>query len=96
LGASLLVTFALIAIVFIDLDVMIIPDNLSLNGIVVGILYSTVLPSLHGVQGDLGIFMTHWLGFKSSLYGMLCGGGVIFLIERPATMPSTMAVRHSP
>ncbi|WP_306535984.1 A24 family peptidase [Geobacter sp.] len=56
---------ALVAITFIDLDHQIIPDVISLPGIVVGFACSFVLP---------------WLGWKSSLMGIVAGGGSLFLV----------------
>ncbi|TWJ32790.1 prepilin peptidase [Geobacter argillaceus] len=56
---------ALVAITFIDFDHQIIPDVISLPGIVVGFVFSFFLP---------------WLGWRSSLIGIVAGGGVIWLI----------------
>jgi len=56
---------ALVAITFIDLDHQIIPDVISLPGIVVGFACSFVLP---------------WLGWKSSLMGIVAGGGSLLLV----------------
>ncbi|CAG0953529.1 leader peptidase (prepilin peptidase) / N-methyltransferase [Geobacteraceae bacterium] len=56
---------ALVAITFIDLDHQIIPDVISLPGIVVGFACSFVLP---------------WLGWKSSLIGIVAGGGSLLLV----------------
>ena len=56
---------ALVAITFIDLDHQIIPDAISLPGIVVGFACSFFLP---------------WLGWKSSLIGIVAGGGSLLLV----------------
>lgn len=56
---------ALVAITFIDFDHQIIPDVISLPGIVVGFAFSFFLP---------------WLGWRSSLIGIVAGGGTIWLI----------------
>ncbi len=56
---------ALVAIIFIDLDHQIIPDVISLPGIVVGFACSFALP---------------WLGWKSSLIGIVAGGGSLLLV----------------
>jgi leader peptidase (prepilin peptidase)/N-methyltransferase len=56
---------ALVAITFIDFDHQIIPDVISLPGIVVGFAFSFFLP---------------WLGWRSSLIGIVAGGGIIWLI----------------
>lgn len=56
---------ALVAITFIDLDHQIIPDVISLPGIVIGFACSFVLP---------------WLSWKSSLIGIVAGGGSLLLV----------------
>lgn len=56
---------ALIVITFIDLDHQIIPDVISLPGIVVGFLCSFVIP---------------WLSWSDSLLGILLGGGSLYLV----------------
>lgn len=56
---------ALVAVTFIDLDHQIIPDVISLPGIVIGFACSFVLP---------------WLGWKSSLIGIVAGGGSLLAV----------------
>jgi len=56
---------ALVVISFIDLDCQIIPDIISLPGIVVGFCCSFLLP---------------WLSWQDSLYGILLGGGSLFVV----------------
>jgi leader peptidase (prepilin peptidase)/N-methyltransferase len=56
---------ALVAITFIDLDHQIIPDVISLPGIPVGFLCSFVIP---------------WISWTDSLFGILLGGGSLFLV----------------
>lgn len=60
----LILTCALIVISFIDLDHQIIPDKLSLPGIVVGFIASFFLP----------------LSWYDSLLGILAGGGIILVV----------------
>ncbi|MBN2427287.1 MAG: prepilin peptidase [Deltaproteobacteria bacterium] len=55
----------LIVITFIDLDLQIIPDVISLPGIVVGFLCSFLIP---------------WLPWTDSLLGIILGGGSLFLV----------------
>lgn len=61
---NFLLTAGLIAVTFIDLDHMIIPDSLSLGGIAVGIACSLLTP----------------LGWKGSLLGALAGGGSLLAV----------------
>jgi len=56
---------ALIIISFIDLDKQIIPDEISLPGIVIGFLLSIVIP---------------YISYFNSILGIIIGGGIIFLI----------------
>jgi len=63
--ALFLFVSSLVVITFIDLDHQIIPDEISLPGIVIGFLLSFVLP---------------WLGWMNSLLGILLGGGSLLLV----------------
>lgn len=63
--ALFLLCAALIVITFIDLEHRIIPDVITLPGIVVGFVFSFLLP---------------WLGWKDSLIGILAGGGSLLLV----------------
>jgi len=56
---------ALVVIAFIDLEHQIIPDVISLPGIVVGFLCSFLIP---------------WLSWSDSALGILLGGGSLFVI----------------
>ncbi len=58
-------TAALLVIIFIDIHHQIIPDSISLPGIVLGFLFSFFNPNLA------------WL---DSLIGLACGGGVLYAI----------------
>lgn len=58
-------TSALIVITFIDLKLRIIPDLISLPGIVAGLLFS---------------FLPGGIGWLDSLVGVLAGGGVLYLV----------------
>jgi leader peptidase (prepilin peptidase) / N-methyltransferase len=63
---------ALVVISFIDLDFKIIPDVLSLGGLVVGFLLSIGRPCFKGLDPRFTIL--------DSLYGILLGGGLLFAI----------------
>ncbi len=56
---------ALVTISFIDLDHQIIPDVISLPGIVIGFVFSFFIP---------------WIGWLDSLLGLLLGGGILYAI----------------
>jgi leader peptidase (prepilin peptidase)/N-methyltransferase len=56
---------ALVVITFIDLEHQIIPDEISLSGIVIGFVFSFILP---------------WQTWLNSLLGILLGGGSLLLV----------------
>ena len=62
---------ALIVVSFIDLEFQIIPDEISLGGLVVGVLLSAALPALHGTDSRL-------ISIGQSVLGLLVGGGVLY------------------
>ncbi|MBU1044671.1 MAG: A24 family peptidase [Candidatus Omnitrophica bacterium] len=66
-------TCALIVSTFIDFDFFIIPDEITLGGLIVGIVLSGIFPQLHGASSWLDSLI------KSGL-GILAGGGSIYLI----------------
>jgi leader peptidase (prepilin peptidase) / N-methyltransferase len=68
--AAVLFSLLLIATV-VDLEHQIIPDEVSLGGLVVGLVVSALIPTLHG--------MTVWYeGLLWSFVGALVGGGLIY------------------
>lgn len=70
--AAILFSLLLVATV-VDLEHEIIPDEISLGGLVCGLVLSGLLPSLH-------YELIWWRGLLQSLIGLLIGGGVIYLI----------------
>jgi len=58
---------------FVDLEHMIIPDRVSLGGIVLGLTFSCLVPALHGQPDAYG-------GFISSLLGASLGVGLLWAI----------------
>jgi leader peptidase (prepilin peptidase)/N-methyltransferase len=62
----------LITISFIDLDFQIIPDILSIGGVVLGLLLAIVRPLFRNMEPKFGIL--------DSLYGIGIGGGLLFVI----------------
>lgn len=65
----------LITATFIDFEHFIIPDEITLGGIVVGFVLSLVLPVLHGEAAVA-------LSMVKSLLGIGVGGGLVYLILR--------------
>mgnify|MGYP001564200396 CR=1 FL=1 len=63
---------ALTVATFVDFNFRIIPDEISVGGIVVGLLISFAYPRLHN-EGS------HFLGLYRSFLGVIIGGGIIWL-----------------
>ncbi len=64
---------ALVVITYIDLDFQIIPDAITLPGIVVGLTAGALLMPDPFMRDSM-------LGFKSSAIGLLAGGGIFYAI----------------
>ncbi len=64
---------ALIVLTVIDIKEMILPDEITLPGLALGLLLSFAVPSLHGVTG-------RWEGLLNGFWGVLAGGGFLWLI----------------
>ncbi len=70
-----LVLAGFIAGTFIDLEHMIIPDEITLGGMVAGFGCSLVVPALHGARTSAG-------GLEQCLMGMLVGVAVVYGVLR--------------
>ena len=60
---------------FIDFEHFIIPDEITIGGIIVGLALSSMVPELHGVAQRAA-------GLRQSLLGALAGAGIIYAILR--------------
>jgi leader peptidase (prepilin peptidase)/N-methyltransferase len=65
----------LIVATFIDFEHFIIPDEITVGGMIAGFLCSFLLPPLHGQTSLAG-------GAQQSLLGMALGAGIVYLILR--------------
>ncbi len=63
----------LIAATFIDFEHYIIPDEITIGGVVVGLIISLALPSLHHTA-------SHWKSALQSLLGIVTGGLCLLII----------------
>jgi leader peptidase (prepilin peptidase)/N-methyltransferase len=63
----------LVAATFIDFDHFIIPDSITLGGLVVGLIASVALPHLHGET-------SHWRGLWMSIAGAAAGYGMLWAV----------------
>src|SRR5262249_31165650 len=71
----------LVAAAFIDYDLMIIPDEIAVTGIVLGIVLGTIWP---GVRPEPASASTHLGGFWIGLVGLAIGCGIILLVRQCA------------
>jgi leader peptidase (prepilin peptidase)/N-methyltransferase len=58
---------------FVDFEHRIIPDEVSIGGMIAGVVFSLFVPQLHGTSSP-------FLGVGYSLLGVLVGGGTIYLM----------------
>jgi len=70
---------SLIIITFIDFDFRIIPDEITISGILLAILISTLFPSIQ--KAVLFVSLPRpFNGLVGSLAGIIAGGGVVYLV----------------
>jgi leader peptidase (prepilin peptidase)/N-methyltransferase len=67
-----LVVFGLLLGTFVDIEHMIIPDRVSLGGIVLGLGFSALVPALHHERTALG-------GLGASFLGAVAGSGLLWI-----------------
>lgn len=74
-GLAYYLTFValLVAATFIDYDLTIIPDEITVTGMIVGLGVATLVPELRPAPGTM---KTAWEGFRFGLIGLLIGGGI--------------------
>jgi leader peptidase (prepilin peptidase)/N-methyltransferase len=63
----------LVAATFIDYDLMIIPDEITITGMVIGVGVGTLWPQVRPVPSNA---VTPWQGFWDGLLGLLVGAGL--------------------
>ncbi len=73
LAPYLVMISGFIVATFVDFGHRIIPDEVSIGGMIVGLIFSLLIPQLQGVD-------SHFLGLGLSLLGLLVGGGTIYLM----------------
>ena len=69
-----LLVFGLILGSFIDCDHLIIPDRVTFGAWIAGLLFSPLLPELHGQ-------LTAWAGFQAAVIGLAVGGGLLLAVS---------------
>lgn len=74
----LVMTSGFIVATFVDFEHRIIPDEVSIGGMAAGLIFSLLMPQLHGVRADEGLVLVHAKSLGLSLLGVLAGGGAIY------------------
>lgn len=77
LAAYLTMVSGFIVAMFVDFEHRIIPDEISVGGMVAGLVFSFFLPALHLEKAPPG-FVGHLMGLGWSVVGALVGGGLIY------------------
>jgi len=68
-----------IVALFVDFAHRIIPDEVSVGGMLCGLVFSLVIPELHGIQVDPNrMLISHFHSLGMSALGVLIGGGAIY------------------
>jgi leader peptidase (prepilin peptidase)/N-methyltransferase len=80
--AHCLLLAGFIAATFIDFEHFIIPDEITIGGIIAGFVCSFFIPGLHVVWPYFERAATPADGLKQSILGILAGGGVVYAILR--------------
>lgn len=73
LAYHLMFVALLVAATFIDYDLTIIPDQITVPGMIVGIGLATLFPE---IRPEPSVAHTHWDGFRIGVWGLLVGGGL--------------------
>ncbi len=77
--AYLIMVCGFIVATFVDFEHRIIPDEISVGGIVVGLIFSLLIPELQGVVFSKTFSLgPHLTSLGRSLLGVLIGGGSIY------------------
>ncbi|HQO57356.1 MAG TPA: prepilin peptidase [Candidatus Omnitrophota bacterium] len=76
-AAYLVMVCGFIVAIFVDFEHRIIPDEISVGGMFAGLLFSLMIPALHGYEAGPGVW-PFVKSFGQSLLGVLVGGGAIY------------------
>ena len=77
-GYHMLLVAFLVAATFIDYDLWVIPDEVTLPGMALGLILGALVP---GVHPDLPPTATAWDGLRLGLIGWAVGGGLVWAVR---------------
>ena len=72
---------ALIACTFIDLEFQILPDEITLSGILIGLVCGVAFPAIHGAGLPALDWNPHLVGGVASLLGAILGAGSTYTVR---------------
>lgn len=80
--AYLFMICCFVVAVFVDFEHRIIPDEVSVGGMVAGLVFSFLIPQMHGADSLVAShrFVNHFVSLGYSFLGVVIGGGVIYLM----------------
>ena len=81
LVAYLFMFSCFIVATFVDFSHRIIPDEISVGGMVAGLIFSLFIPQLHvAIDPKVPWYILHLKSFGFSILGVLIGGGAIYIM----------------
>ncbi len=75
LAYHLVLIALMVTATFIDYDLMIVPDSVTVPGMIVGVALGAIFPE---IRPDPSMAKTAWGGFATGVIGLLAGGGITF------------------
>ncbi len=82
LGYYLALVALLVVATFIDYDLWIIPDEVTVPGMAIGLVVGCLFPDIRPVPSTAS---THWDGFLVGVTGLLVGGGLTQFVRLVAS-----------
>jgi leader peptidase (prepilin peptidase)/N-methyltransferase len=68
----------MVAATFIDYDLQIIPDEITVTGMIIGIGLGALIPQ---IRPEPSTTLTLWAGFRVGMVGLLVGGGLVMVFR---------------
>lgn len=78
MAAYLVMTCGFIVATFVDFEHRIIPDEVSVGGMIVGLIFSFFIPQMQGLSEIHWNWLIHAKSLGWSLFGLFVGGGSIY------------------